>query len=692
MTSSWNTIDISKVFDSSDPNIKCDIYRIIIDYLTEERLFTTAGVFQDEANMRFSETATKRAHIGRIRKLIINGEWNTCLMLISKLVPKSDQRKYSYHLHRQEYLELIDAGEHHRAFTFLSKRLKPLEDIADAQSPNELKELSYLLTCKSVSESQTFRKWKNPVIQREALAEEVALSLNRFFRPSAEDLISDKESALPVATDRLVTLLRQAVAFQILCSNSNNNTTTAIPIVHYDGLGIAMSTTIPTAPSISSSASSPTTPLRMSRDKDDKADLDSSTTENNNSSSNNTVVLSASSSPVRSSIIIKKGSGEYSPSNEDGVERPSTPGIGAPSVVPRYSPVQCMSDSLQSFQRGGTPPPRPPPPPPLAPPSLTYPCVRRLLHDYAPTTLPTSIVSILAPRCHLLKKNGTGVVGGDFGRIRCMSIVGGLNNSDNNYVNCGDRSVTVVGGTDKGLLLWEVGGQKCSTSSSSSSDVKDCIDEGSQSQRNGTLDPVRAAHVDTDTDTYLEYVPSNNPAVTEAYSELRILNDDELSSHFSHNTSTYPAKIRDVATNAIGSLMVAGLSDGGIVLMDLRRGRQDGGSYDVTFGKQRGRIAAHTGDTCAVVVHTDGGLVLSGGFDAVVNMYDATQLVCVKTMRGHTAAITSLECNRPGNLVISASRDGTVKFWDLLSGLCVNSILPTGVSTTARNGSSHDVS
>ncbi len=49
-------------------------------------------------------------------------------------------------------------------------------------------------------------------------------------------------------------------------------------------------------------------------------------------------------------------------------------------------------------------------------------------------------------------------------------------------------------------------------------------------------------------------------------------------------------------------------------------------------------------------MHTDGKLVLSGGFDGVLGLHDIEQLYCVKTLRGHTSAITSVECTRYNTL------------------------------------------
>lgn len=49
------------------------------------------------------------------------------------LVPKNRHRSFLYHILRQQYLELIDNGEHERAYSFLMKHLKPLEDISVSQ-------------------------------------------------------------------------------------------------------------------------------------------------------------------------------------------------------------------------------------------------------------------------------------------------------------------------------------------------------------------------------------------------------------------------------------------------------------------------------------------------------------------------------------------------------------------------------
>ena len=58
---------------------------------------------------------------------------------------------FLYAAYRLQFLELLDGGEQHKAFTQLTKRLKPLESCAP--SPAEFRDLCYLLTCRSVHEA-----------------------------------------------------------------------------------------------------------------------------------------------------------------------------------------------------------------------------------------------------------------------------------------------------------------------------------------------------------------------------------------------------------------------------------------------------------------------------------------------------------------------------------------------------------
>ena len=88
------SLDYKQVFNANDPSVKNDMYQIIMDYLYKEKLYSTAVIFQDEANMRSNEASAKRStlklnrlhtllhyyklrsHTSRLKKLIINGDWD----------------------------------------------------------------------------------------------------------------------------------------------------------------------------------------------------------------------------------------------------------------------------------------------------------------------------------------------------------------------------------------------------------------------------------------------------------------------------------------------------------------------------------------------------------------------------------------------------------------------------------------
>lgn len=48
---------------------------------------------------------------------------------------------------------------------------------------------------------------------------------------------------------------------------------------------------------------------------------------------------------------------------------------------------------------------------------------------------------------------------------------------------------------------------------------------------------------------------------------------------------------------------------------------------------------------------------------------------CLKTLVGHSGAVTAVQFNKDGTLIISCSYDGKCCVWDVLSGCCLKSIL-----------------
>lgn len=87
----------------------------------------------------------------------LEGEWQEVDRLCSRPLLKNHPA-FLYSAYKQQYLEYIEHQETQKAFTHLTKRLKPLEYLQ--QTPIEFRDLSYLLTAKSVQEAPSFKNWQ----------------------------------------------------------------------------------------------------------------------------------------------------------------------------------------------------------------------------------------------------------------------------------------------------------------------------------------------------------------------------------------------------------------------------------------------------------------------------------------------------------------------------------------------------
>ena len=92
---------------------------------------------QDESNVRLAEQQTQRTLFKRMRKAIIDGDWVEVDKLCGKMT--FQQKAFQYAAYREQFIELIEAQEYQKAFTHLTKRLKPLE--SSAASLAEFKDL-----------------------------------------------------------------------------------------------------------------------------------------------------------------------------------------------------------------------------------------------------------------------------------------------------------------------------------------------------------------------------------------------------------------------------------------------------------------------------------------------------------------------------------------------------------------------
>jgi hypothetical protein len=96
-----------------------------------------------------------------------------------------------------------------------------------------------------------------------------------------------------------------------------------------------------------------------------------------------------------------------------------------------------------------------------------------------------------------------------------------------------------------------------------------------------------------------------------------------------------------------------------------------GAARAVTGAVRRATLNGHTESVCAIGWHPDGTVLVSGGADKTLKLWDVATLECAATMDGHGGSVYDCCWSPDGRTLASASGDETVKLWNMETRTCV---------------------
>ncbi|SNX86260.1 related to TAF5 - subunit of TFIID and SAGA complexes [Melanopsichium pennsylvanicum] len=169
-----------------DPHVRTDIIRMIDQWLADEGFGATRQLLMEEAGIKRREREEAGLDARKLRGHILEGDWPEVDKVLQKPLVKN-HKAFLYAVYRQQFLEHIEHREFQKGFTFLNKRLKPLEHYQP--HPTEYRDLCYLLSAKAVTDAPSFATWEGIQPGREKLVMEFAAMLEQDWM--------EREAGLP---------------------------------------------------------------------------------------------------------------------------------------------------------------------------------------------------------------------------------------------------------------------------------------------------------------------------------------------------------------------------------------------------------------------------------------------------------------------------------------------------------------
>ncbi|MGK7941114.1 MAG: protein kinase [Crocosphaera sp.] len=115
-------------------------------------------------------------------------------------------------------------------------------------------------------------------------------------------------------------------------------------------------------------------------------------------------------------------------------------------------------------------------------------------------------------------------------------------------------------------------------------------------------------------------------------------------------------KIRDIALNEDGSLLLSGSQDETLIL------------WETKTGEKRHELSEPMGWVTAVAISDDNQFLASGSQDGTVRIWGAISGQEWQCLEGHQLAIECLEFSPNSQLLASGGRDKTIRLWEVTSG------------------------
>ena len=106
--------------------------------------------------------------------------------------------------------------------------------------------------------------------------------------------------------------------------------------------------------------------------------------------------------------------------------------------------------------------------------------------------------------------------------------------------------------------------------------------------------------------------------------------------------------------------------------------------WDAQTGKQRWSVTTEFPEVRSVAFSPDGSLIASGHQFGELALWDAGSGALIRTLEGHTWAVTSVAFSDSG-LLASASQDASIRLWDASTGREIRELAghPEGVFAIA---------